>query len=447
MAEKNNKYTRRLSMDFIDSVGTYSKFLKANVDMSLHNPYGNDNLPGLMTVLGKQEDVDSLKGSYWEKTKSNSTIHATGSVSGTDGAATNQTVVAADRLEVHYSPVYNHTDLNDTVVQPQMGDMLLYPNGVIGTVLTKPDGSFLYSVAPNDPTEKIPKTIAGDEIVNLGQLTEEGSPSPEPTVLRPTDFNWGISFKKTSVENTDVASVEVVYPGDGSWTFANWKQVLEGHQQEVGAEMLVGKEVTNPVVLAVFGNAPSKNGYIPYIKSYGRTYEYDSVGGLTKADLDQYVIESANYLDTKEIGVYGSASFIINAQNLLKELSGSGASFSSFSNGKEMAVNLNHRSVALGDMTLHLKSLKEFNNNQMLGADGHNYKDTALMIPMNEAGSKTNYITVLNYGGSMGYEEKLRSGIWGNNELDESIERYTVTTRKGIKFQGQKQHAMFVPGQ
>ena len=442
----------RHSRNFIGAIGTYGIFQKANVDSRLFNPFG-DNMNGLMTIMGREEDVDSVKGTYFEDTRSKVVMHATGSVGASAGATVTQTVVAADRFT--YGSADPYTASNDvTVVPPQKHDQLMFSNGVIGTVLTEPDGSFQYNIAPNDVSEIIPAVTADDEVINLGQRTEEGSGSPKPVSSRPTKFEWVINMKKKAFEVTDLASAEAVYieyKGEQVWGFRDYEKTLEALNIEHAVEQLVGKQINNPTVLAALPEAPSGQGYIPYIQAHGRDLTYDDTAGMTKADLDQWAIYNAGVGAPKEYIFAGGEQPILEIQDELKDLSGD-ASFAIFSpgeDGREIAVNLNFKSLRFGNQTIHLKRLPEFNHSGMLGAKDFIYSRGVIAMPMAVKGSGKDYITVLNFNkngnSNLGYEEKFMSGIGGNNDLEESIEKYIVTIRKGMKFKGQFLHSFYQP--
>lgn len=445
----NTATVNRLTHNFISATGTYDNFLKAKVDMSLFNPFGTDNMIGLMQTLGKEETADQMTGSWYEDTRSNIAFVAVGSVSGSAGATVTQTVDTGSRFTFGSKLPYTATN-SQTVVLPQKGDILMYSNGVQGLVLTDPSSN-AYTVTPLKAAALIPAVTTDDVIINMGQRTEEGSGSPKPLAFRPSEHKWTMSFKKTSVEVTDVGHTETIdlnIGGKNVWTFKNWEKATENHNLNVGAELLVGETIDNPLALAALKVAPAGTGYIPYVKANGRTnLTTTTTGVITEAMFEQFVIENDSINAPKDYCFYGGSRFKLNAQKTLRSLSGEAiyATFGIGEKGKQIAVNLEHNSLEYGGYNMHFKNIQEFNHPGLLGADGFDYSLKAMAIPM---GVKEDYVSIVNFGRDgykFGYNEKIMSGINGENQLDEDIMRYTMKTGKAIKVKGQRLHSIWEP--
>lgn len=446
--------SHRHSHNFVGAAGAYGRFLKANVDTTLFNPFGTDTYASVMQELGKVDTASSLKGKYHEDTDSNVPVIGSCSASASAGAATTFTVAAASVST--YGSVDPYTASNDVdVVLPQKGDQIGFANGVIGTVLTVPNASHEFDIAANDPTKVIPATTTSDEVINMGQRTEEGSGSPDAISSLPTEFEWQMNFKKRTFELTDVGSTESVYikQKDGSyvWGIRDYEKTLEGLNVQHSAEMLVGEQITNPVVLNTLKEAPTGSGYLPYVKTNGNNIGYS--GSLAKANWDSWALSMAGIRGPKSHAVIGGMQQILDSEEELKDLSGDTA-FAMFKNGKKMSLNLQFEDFHFGNYDIYIKHFNEFDHEGMLGAKNFTYKDLAFVMPMKNAGTKPedDYICMLNFekeagpnaGGSrMGYEEKVMLGTGGNNDIEESIDKYIVTIRKALKVKGQRNHTRF----
>lgn len=445
----------RSSHNFLGSQGLYSSLLAEQVDTSLKSPYGNQDVSGFFRELGLEVPVHGLEYSHWEESRSNTAIYATGSVGASAGATVTHTVAAAGKYT--YGSVSPYTASNDVTTSLPREKTRLLVGGVQCMVLSVNKSANTYTCAPVDETEIVPAVTAAEKIIDLGTGAEEGSGFPDPIAFRPTEFTGQLTFTKEKMSNTDVAAMEsldITLP-DGSkvWTFQNWKQLLQGFNNKVDANMMIGKEVTNPTILAAYPELVSGTGYLPYIETFGFVEDYTS-GSLSMTDIDNLIKNAANVGAPTEFTGWGGIDALMEFQDLLVDSSGSGANFSfqTFKGKKEMAINLNYNSVYKGGYTFHVRHLGLFTHPELLGAEDLDYKNTIVFAPTSgttsgKGGERVPHIRVrclAKEGGGYqgGYEERFRSGINGNTELDESIETFDITARKGIQAFGQKRHMM-----
>lgn len=451
---KGSPVKAKLSHNFVGSQAVYDSLLKEDRRDDIFKAFGNDDATFFFKERGKEIGTHSMRYTHREDTRANERIVATGAAGAANGVVT-QTVVTDYRFT--YSSVKPYTATNDTTTAiPRKQTLLLYPNGVKGLVHSVNANNYQYDVYPITAGESIPQVTADDIIVNLGVLAEEGSGFPEPIAFRTSEFEGGLSIAKDKMEITDIAHGESTWirmpDNTWTWTLQNWSKLHRKVKNELEARMLVGSKITNPTLLNLYPEMATSTGYIQYIEDSGYVVNYDPIGGLAMVDFDRSIRKYDQINAPMEMSVFSSTDFNLKVDDLLKDNSGHVA-YATFNNKKELALHLGFKSVTRGSYTYHMKNMPMFNHPEMLGAEGHSYKGSGIIVPSvghgtNHRGEKVDFLCVRCFeseGGSYqaGWEEKVRGGIDGMNELEESVIMYYITIRKGFEAFGQEHHQLF----
>jgi hypothetical protein len=159
------------------------------------------------------------------------------------------------------------------------------------------------------------------------------------------------------------------------------------------SNMIISEQITNwanagIIAIGATPQTPIKTteGMIPSVLGGGNITNYSGVTGWTLADGEAWVVEADKQKAAKENFVWAGINLSLSIDKELRNNFQNGAiTFGGYSFDKDASVNLQFDSFKLGNYTFHKKTYDLFNDLQLFGADGYNFKNEAIVIPADTA--------------------------------------------------------------
>ena len=163
-------------------------------------------------------------------------------------------------------------------------------------------------------------------------------------------------------------------------------------ENQVEMTMLLGKNPATSGTLDAAGYNGTE-GLIPWLENDGQILDLNSLP-MTLDDVDQMTKQMDKYKAAKESALFAGFDLRNAVDNLLAGVNSTvaaQASYGTFNNSKDMALNLQFQSFNRNGYTFHMKTYDLFNHPQLLGADGFDYPGWGMVIPMDSVrDAKTN---------------------------------------------------------
>ena len=375
-------------------------FHEPEVNTRLFAPYGDQGASMflMLKMLGAGRPVAQESYSFFEKGRIHETFIVRANVA--DPGAGNDILISLAALSVDASNRF----------YPQLGDDILFANEVVGRVelvnIANPAIPVL-TVSPKEVTDNIGALTAGDEVVIYSNSFGEGSAMPGGRVTKPTEYSNNLKiiksvFAGTGTEMTNKAWAKI-YDETGK-TFLGWYNhqldvdLSYRHNLAISSALLVDKIVTNTAkVIDALSQAGSNvaqgtDGLITLVKQRGIPVPVAS-GAFTLASLYSLSLELDKQFAGDDYMLLSGNKRAQNIEQALKTvLNDTGVDYSKNVAVKELLAgqsNAEAKSVSLAFSDLfasnrwwHLKTMPEFKNPAVLGADGFPYADMTIGVPM-----------------------------------------------------------------
>lgn len=415
-------YGVRTQWNYVSTLGVISGIAnsvhKPEIGEMLVKRYGSQLITGLLDMAGAKAPVSSLQYAHYEEDRIMPKVKATTAGAGA-GVTASFTIDSTSDLTYAQNAPYSGTGTGSSTgaIPVRLNDLILIKPGAgtvsastyiraIVTAVTPSatPGASTFSAAPLDSNDSIPAIASAEEIIIYGNAFGEGSESP---VGRSSDVlsyynNLQImreSFKITGSEKDAVLWFKVK---DASTGKEGWVWSLKGESDCYvralnyrEANMIISEKITNwnNAQFAALGygatpNQPIKTteGMIPSILGGGSITNYSGVTGWTLADGEAWVIEADKQKAAKENFVWAGINLSLAIDKELRNNFQNGAiRFGDYSFSQDASVNLQFDSFKLGNYTFHKKTYDLFNDLQLFGADGYNFKNEAIVIPADTA--------------------------------------------------------------
>ncbi len=383
--------------NWVGSASTYN-LLKPQIDNTLYQRYGDQDITGLIEKLGGKNPVAGATFKHFEEERLHEVIVATGTA-GAAGAAVTYTFQSASKYTFPTSAVSPYitvgasaTGVTETPLR--VGDVIQFSNGVQAVVYSI-SGSTSFVAYPKISSESCPTTTANDEIIIVGTQWGEGTDQPDSLNRRVLEYNNDMQIFKESYKATGTSMGEQIWvevPGLGGkkgyvWYYKGQNDAFKYAKNLREISMVVGKKTTNTTFANLTNDTAttvSTEGLIPFIENYGNTTTYSAITGITRQDFENMIL---NQLDknsgSRENALFAGLKLRQGIDRFIgAEMKEGGVVFAAFGGNKEQYVNFGFDSFQLSGYTFHLKTYDVFNNPKMLGATGFKYPGTGLVIPM-----------------------------------------------------------------
>jgi hypothetical protein len=387
--------------NWIGSQAAFSQ-LKPQIDPAEYKAYGDEDITGLIEMLGAKNPVQSLQCRHYEDDRLHETVRATGT---TGGANTNvvYTVDASYTMTSYPSTFtpYNAASAGSaapnasgtTTLHPvRANESLLFPDGTRGTVLSVTTTTF--TVMPDIEGGSLPTVTNTEDIVLMGVNAGEGGTSPLSLNNRQNTYTALLEILVDSATATGSSMGEqtwVKFEGiDGKdgylWYYKQQKDTLRKFKNYREQKMVAGEAVTNTTNLAAVDATLLKTeGLYAGATSSNAATTYNIAAGLTLADFEDLVTDN---LDQNNGAKENSLMASINTRNSIDgfirpEMQAGAVQYNSFAGGKDQAVNFGFNGFIVLGYSFMLKTYDLLNNPKMLGANTA-FNNSALILPMDK---------------------------------------------------------------
>lgn len=369
--------------------------------------------PELTRRFGPQEDIISMfekLGLKRRVTKSTifrhyeeERLHAPVTLATTSGGQGNGVTVTvniatSDVFTIDQESPYIGSSEVDAIV-PQVGDVGYFSNNVECIVTDVADDGTTFDATPTQSDQEVPNITDGDEFIIMSRADEEGSTEGTSRSGRVIYYQNNVQNIRSDYKITGDARGELVWinfdgpNGSGPyWYYYDLDRFYKRHKDYVANAMLVGQNVTNPVLANTSGFSKTKKtlGLIPTIETSGTSESYvaDSMDLDDINNVNEVLDEQMAPNDYMVLCSYGWRK---DFNKLIRE--GDGADFiqddrasvifAQFGGGVQK-VDFDVDVVKLNGYTWHIKAQRAFSDpTQYKGIT--KYQNFALGLPMGEA--------------------------------------------------------------
>jgi len=427
-----NQVAQATTHNWIGSQAAFN-ILKPTIDSKEYKSFGEEDITGLMEVMGSKNAVKSVGYRHFEDDRLHETIQVTGTSTGADGAVV-YTLVSASTFTgfpAEFEP-YLLASAGDnspnasgtTTLNPvRLNETIMFPDGITRGTVTALPSTTTFTVTPDLEGGSLPTLAGTEELVLLGVSVGEGADTPDGVNLRQATFTNVLQIMGDSAKATGTSMGEqtwVEFTGkDGRkkpmWFYKQQKDTYKRFKNGRELALVFGQPVTSTTTLALTHATLLKTeGLYTFAESYNGSTDYSIATGLSLADFDTLIIDS---LDANEGAMENAIMASITLRSAIdgfvrQEMKSGAVQYNSFGGGKEQSVNFGFDSFIHLGYTFHLKTYKVLNNPKLMGAITK-YKNSGLVLPMDkraysmEGGSKEtigsfrmNYMEIDNFSAS-----------------------------------------------
>ncbi len=379
---------------------------KPAIDSELTEPFGDQTLDGMMSMIGAEKGVSALEYKHAEEKRIYPKLKATNAGAGGAGEAVTFTLVAeATKTIANVSP-YDVAATGKDVVVPRAGETLMIKpatglatvdNSIYATVTSVDAGAGTFVAIPLDSGDIIPSIAAAQEIIIVGNANGEGSVA---VAGRQVEVEYKTNQLQTFRGGTEVT-------GDArnivTWQEFTGKNGEKGHVNYLHGEaaeyknfksqmeltFLLGKPLTNTVLAnddSFFGTehpVSMTKGLIPSILDEGNISNYAALTGWDKQDAKALVETLDKQKGDKKNMICPGISLSMQIDDTLADYRNSGSIvYGNFTFDQNAKANFQFDAFNFGGYEFGKKVFNTFNDLQSLGADGYGFPNEAMVIPM-----------------------------------------------------------------
>ena len=418
---------------------TAGSLSKRDVDEQLIKRYGDQGITGLMEFLGTKKETQAQTFEHYEEALLHN--HFTGTIS--------SDVLTVDTGFVDSGDASGNTAVRD-------GDLLLGADNIMYYVTGKDGGGAITQPEDNFEIKLVSTGGAAGSVSNqayaiVGNAYAERTGQPDGITPRVHQYSNKCQIIKESFTVSGSEATNAVYvkvEGGYLWYLKGEADTYQRFQDYAELAMIVGQAgdstLTDAATDTGTGTVVTTEGLLPFIENKGQSMDLGS-SAITMADFDAAVKSLDKYRGSKEMALYAGINLSLDIDDLLASqgaYAAGGANYGTFSNSKDMALNLGFNSFSRGGYTFHKKTYDLFNRPDLLGASGFNYNGYGMCIPMDsqkdaKSGEKIPSLR-MRYKAANGYsrenEHWLTGGAVLQNKTNETDElRCNYRTERGFE--------------
>lgn len=387
--------------NWIGSQAAFSQ-LKPQIDPSEYKAYGDENIEGLIAMMGSKNPVKSILCRHFEDDRLHTTVRATGT---TGGANTNvvYTVDAAYTMTSYPATFTPYTAASSgsaapnasgtTTLHPvRANESLMFHDGTRGTVLSVTATTF--TVMADIEGASLPTVLNTQDIVLMGVNQGEGATIPVGVNNRQNTYTAVLEILADSATATGTSMGEetwVKFPGkDGKtgylWYYKQQKNTLRRFKNFREQKMVAGEAVTNTTNLAAVDATLLKtDGLYAGATSSNAATTYNIASGLSLSDFEDLIADNLDQNNgAKENSLMASMNLRQAIDGFIRpEMQAGAVQYNSFAGGKEQAVNFGFNGFLVNGYSFMLKTYDLLNNPAMLGANTA-FNNSGLLLPMDK---------------------------------------------------------------
>ena len=376
---------------------------KPAIDSKLTEPFGDQTLDGMMSMIGAEKGVSALEYKHAEEKRIYPKLKATNG--GADGVAVTFTLVADAKKTINNSSPYDVAATGKQVVVPRAGETLMIKpatglatvdNSIYATVTSVNAAAGTFAAQPLDVGDSIPNMAAAQEIIIIGNANGEGSVA---VAGRQVEVEYKTNQLQTFRGGTEVT-------GDArnivTWQEFTGKNGEKGHVNYLHGEaaeyknfksqmeltFLLGKPLTNVGLAnsAFFGTehpVSMTKGLIPSILDEGNVSNYSATTGWDKQKAQALVETLDKQKGDKKNMICPGISLSMQIDDTLADYRTSGSiTYGNYTFDENAKANFQFDAFNFGGYEFGKKVFDTFNDLQSLGAEGYGFPNEAMVIPM-----------------------------------------------------------------
>ena len=378
---------------------------KPAIDSKLTEPFGDQTLDGMMSMIGAEKGVSALEYKHAEEKRIYPKLKATNAGAGADGAAVTFTLEADAKQTINNSSPYDVAATGKQVVVPRAGETLMIKpatglatvdNSIYATVTSVNAAAGTFAAQPLDVNDAIPNMAAAQEIIIIGNANGEGSVA---VAGRQVEVEYKTNQLQTFRGGTEVT-------GDArnivTWQEFTGKNGEKGHVNYLHGEaaeyknfksqmeltFLLGKPLTNVGLAnsAFFGTehpVSMTKGLIPSILDEGNVSNYSATTGWDKQKAQALVETLDKQKGDKKNMICPGISLSMQIDDTLADYRTSGSiTYGNYTFDENAKANFQFDAFNFGGYEFGKKVFNTFNDLQSLGAEGYGFPNEAMVIPM-----------------------------------------------------------------
>lgn len=447
-------------------LGSQAQFniLKPTIDPKHYETYGEEDITGLMTIMGTKNPVRSLQYRHFEDDRLHTIVRAAGTTAGADTnvvytvdsafTMTGFPTVFDPYLDPSFTDQAPNASGTTTLHPVRLFETVLFNNKVQGTVVAITTTTF--TVANDIAGEALPTVTNADDIVLMGVTVGEGSDTAPGVNLRQDVYDNVLQIMSDSAKATGTSMGEqtwVNFEGkDGRmgymWYYKQQDETLRRFKNFRELALVAGKRNTNTTNLtAVDATILKTEGLYEFASSFNGDTNYNIAAGLSLQDFESLVTDN---LDQNNGAMENCLMASINTRNSIDnfirpEMQQGGVLYNAFDGSEEQAVNFGFSTFRVLGYTFHLKTYRLLNNPTLLGANDL-FNNSALVLPMDKMAYAVGYEKkketvgsfrmnyMVNDGRSREMEEWLTGGT--DNVYTNQNDSVTMNLRTHFGFEG-----------
>ncbi len=339
---------------------------KRDVDEQVYARYGAQGITGLLEMMGSKKECTNGTFEHFEESLIHDYITVT---------AVNITAKTGDL-------VLGSTTVAAQPVRP--GNVLRNASGLtLHVSAVAQDGGNVDVTVYNYANANIGNLAGADlKFAIIGTEYTEGSGQPltlTPKVTQYTNTTMIIkeSFQVSGSEASNVSYVKV--DGGYLWYLKGEADTYKRFLDYAEMQLVLGKKYSNASA-APGGAITGTEGLMDFIDNGGIKGTLDSA--ITMDDLDDTIKQLDKFRGSKENALMCGINLSLDIDDIIgaKMGSASGASFGTFGNDKDMAVNMGFNSFSRGGYSFHKKTYDLFNHPSL--GEGLSLAGDGIIIPM-----------------------------------------------------------------
>lgn len=364
----------------------------------LNQVYGSQRFTDLLGLFGMKKATTSQNYEWWEQNRIMAKINAT-TAGGAAGAATTFTLASNDYITLtnNTPSVYNST-VTSKKMPVRKGDLIAV-KPASGTVSASTlIRGYVYSVNasantfvayPIKSADSFPAIATATEIIIYSMAWGEGSMQPESLITKVTKRTNNVQIFKESFKQTGTAAglkTYFTYEGKNYFSYMAEQDTLKRFLNLREAGLLYSDNTVNATLQDVLANdgtpLMTTQGLIPTILDRGNTYDYSAVTGMTIADFEDLVVTLDAQKGGKNNVMFTGIELDIQLDRELRDqFKNGGINYGLFNMNEEKKVNLGFTEFKISNYVFAKKCLDAFNDVQVFGATGFNFKNEAFIMP------------------------------------------------------------------
>jgi len=377
-------FATRGNYDFVSAMNIHMP----EVDNAITKRFGSQLISEFMMMIGNSKPVSSLEYLHYEENRIYPKIKATNGGAGSAGAQVTFTLDASATDAIAQASPYVGSTSED-VVQAREGDLLLikpasgainastYVRAIVESVNA---GAGTFVARPLSATDAIPNVAVASEIMIYGNAFAEGSNQPGSRISKVSEYKNNVQTIKETFEVTGTENAVITwFDEDKTYTIKGEADAYKRFLASREYSLMLGEKITNTAL----NNIQTTEGLIPFMLSQGNVSTYSNVTGFDLNEMQAIVKVLDKQKGAKKNMFAAGIDLSLAIDDALNNYRDNGAiQFGSYSFDQNASANFEFDKFKIGSYSFMKSTFDGFNDLQATGADGYNFPQEGMIIPM-----------------------------------------------------------------